>query len=154
MQEIVDWIERKALQFDHFSVWLYFASLHRCKTFAYYIINLSLAYANEKSIASFDNIVEWFKCHFFILRSKPSDLSTPVVELSIFFADHIKRYKPSAKFGDRRHGNTASARTYFYTNEAACEKNMETFLRCIEAVAGNLTIYQICILMFIVHLLR
>ena len=57
------------------------------------------------------------------------------------FADHIKRYKPSAKFGDRRHGNTASARTYFYTNEAACEKNMETFLRCIEAVAGNLTIF-------------
>ena len=57
------------------------------------------------------------------------------------FVDHIKRYKPSAKFGDRRHGNTASARTYFYTNEAACEKNMETFLRCIEAVAGNLTIF-------------
>ena len=53
-------------------------------------------------------------------------------------SDHIKRYKPSAKFGDRRDGNIASARTYFYTNEAACEKNMETFLRCIEAVAGKI----------------
>ena len=74
---------------------------------------------------------------FSILRSQPPDLSKLIVDLSILFIDHIKRYKPSAKFGDRRHGNTASARTYFYTNEAACEKNMETFLRCIEAVAGN-----------------
>ena len=27
------------------------------------------------------------------------------------------------------------ARTFFYQGEAACEKNMEVFLRCIEAVA-------------------
>ena len=150
----MDWTQSLAI-WSFFFVWLYFASLHRCKTFAYYNkINLSIAYANEKTIASFDNTVEWLKYHFSILRFNLLISSKILVTVSIFFVDHIKRYKPSAKFGDRRHGNTASARTYFYTNEAACEKNMETFLRCIEAVAGNLTIYQICILMFIVHLLR
>lgn len=30
----------------------------------------------------------------------------------------------------------AAARTYFYMNEAQCERNMETFLQSIEAVSG------------------
>jgi len=145
----LDWTQRPS----NLIIFLYDFILHLCtdaRRLHITIKNLSLAYANEKSIASFDNIVEWFKYHFLYY-----DRNLRIYQnLSIFFVDHIKRYKPSAKFGDRRHGNTASARTYFYTNEAACEKNMETFLRCIEAVAGNLTIYQICILMFIVHLLR
>ena len=50
--------------------------------------------------------------------------------------DGIKRYKAHEKFADRRQMVTG-AKTYFYQNEAQCEKNMETFLRCIEAVAGN-----------------
>ena len=50
--------------------------------------------------------------------------------------DGIKRYKAHEGFGDRRQ-MVNGARTYFYQNEAQCEKNMETFLRCIEAVAGN-----------------
>lgn len=50
--------------------------------------------------------------------------------------DGIKRYKAHEGFGDRRQ-MVNGARTYFYQNEAQCEKNMETFLRCIEAVADS-----------------
>ena len=52
--------------------------------------------------------------------------------------DNIRRYRAhtTSSASDRRF-KLHSARTYFYENEAACEKNMETFLRSIEAVAGN-----------------
>lgn len=49
----------------------------------------------------------------------------------------MKEYQPYKKFADRRKHHTV-ARTYFYMNEAQCEKNMETFIRCINAVAGML----------------
>jgi len=48
-------------------------------------------------------------------------------------ADFTK-YHYNEGFADRR--KKAVARTYFYMNEAQCEKNMDTFLQSIEAVSG------------------
>jgi proline dehydrogenase len=47
----------------------------------------------------------------------------------------LKQYHVDKTFADRRY-KVQSARTYFYLNEATCERNMETFIRCLEAVAG------------------
>ncbi|GJQ79910.1 hypothetical protein Trydic_g18354 [Trypoxylus dichotomus] len=49
--------------------------------------------------------------------------------------DSLKQYHVAKTFADRRY-KVQSARTYFYLNEATCERNMETFLQCLEAVAG------------------
>lgn len=46
-----------------------------------------------------------------------------------------KKYKAHRQFGDRR-GGVISARTYFYADEAKCDKQMETFINCIRASGG------------------
>ncbi|XP_011564591.2 proline dehydrogenase 1, mitochondrial [Plutella xylostella] len=48
----------------------------------------------------------------------------------------LKQYHVEQRFADRRY-KVYAARTYFYLNEAACERNMEAFLRSIEAVADT-----------------
>ncbi|XP_054727683.1 proline dehydrogenase 1, mitochondrial isoform X3 [Anastrepha obliqua] len=63
------------------------------------------------------------------------------VESSVSSAGDIKddgaiaQYHVDKSFADRRY-KVSSARTYFYLNEATCERNMEIFMKCLEAVSG------------------
>lgn len=50
--------------------------------------------------------------------------------------DTLPQFSVDKSFADRRY-KVQSARTYFYLNEATCEKNMETFIQCLEAVANS-----------------
>lgn len=52
----------------------------------------------------------------------------------------LPQYHVDKQFADRRY-KVQSARTYFYLNEATCERNMEVFQNCLHAVAGK--IYKI-----------
>ncbi|XP_014239972.1 proline dehydrogenase 1, mitochondrial-like [Cimex lectularius] len=47
----------------------------------------------------------------------------------------MPQYAVNKTFLDRRY-KVQSARTYFYLNEATCEKNVEIFIDCLQAVAG------------------
>ncbi|KAI5694453.1 hypothetical protein M8J77_002678 [Diaphorina citri] len=47
----------------------------------------------------------------------------------------LPQYHVAKSFADRRY-KVSSARTYFYLNEATCERNVEIFQDCLHAVAG------------------
>lgn len=50
---------------------------------------------------------------------------------------HLPQYSvDKISIADRRY-KVQSARTYFYLNEATCERNMEIFIQCLEAVANS-----------------
>ncbi|XP_045465452.1 proline dehydrogenase 1, mitochondrial [Harmonia axyridis] len=48
----------------------------------------------------------------------------------------LKQYHVDRTFADRRY-KVQSARTYFYLNEATCERNMETFIKCLAAIKDS-----------------
>lgn len=47
-------------------------------------------------------------------------------------------------FADRRY-KVSSARTYFYLNEATCERNLEIFQQSLQAVAGKMKSLEIIV---------
>lgn len=47
----------------------------------------------------------------------------------------LKKYHVEKSFADRRY-KVSSARTYFYLNEASCERNMDVFINSLEAIAN------------------
>lgn len=49
----------------------------------------------------------------------------------------LPQFHVDKQFADRRY-KVQSARTYFYLNEATCERNMEIFQNCLNAVAGKI----------------
>lgn len=65
--------------------------------------------------------------------SKPA---APGAQAPADVAPHSPQFSVDKSFADRRF-KVQSARTYFYLNEATCEKNMETFIQCLEAVANS-----------------
>ncbi|XP_041760773.1 proline dehydrogenase 1, mitochondrial isoform X1 [Anopheles merus] len=68
-------------------------------------------------------------------REVEASVSSAGTNLSEDSADSLPQYSVDKTFADRRY-KVQSARTYFYLNEATCERNMETFLECLDAVKG------------------
>lgn len=68
-------------------------------------------------------------------REVEASVSSAEANLAEDSADSLPQYSVDKTFADRRY-KVQSARTYFYLNEATCERNMETFLECLDAVKG------------------
>lgn len=75
------------------------------------------------------NRLSFFFRVFFVFRSSVSSAGDCKEEGA------MPQYHVDKSFADRRY-KVSSARTYFYLNEATCERNMEIFIKCLEAVSG------------------
>jgi len=106
-------------------------AIHRMHSFG---VKSILDYSVEEDISEAE--AEQREMNACARESTPEDYNPEELPHKGDYKDDIKRYHASQQFADRRKGNTG-ARTYFYQNEAQCEKNMEIFLRCIEAVADS-----------------
>lgn len=105
--------------------------IHRMHTFG---VKSILDYSVEEDISQ--EQAETIEMEACVPDAKKDSYNPETVPHKGSYKDEIRRYKAHKSFGDRRTG-VSGARTYFYQNEAQCEKNMETFLRCIEAVADS-----------------
>ncbi|XP_022661825.1 proline dehydrogenase 1, mitochondrial-like isoform X2 [Varroa destructor] len=64
-----------------------------------------------------------------VLQDTPNSEGSPL-------GGKLAQFQPQQKFADRR-SHHVTARTYFYLNEAQCEKNTTIFLKSVDAVAGT-----------------
>ncbi|KAL5275540.1 PRODH family protein [Megaselia abdita] len=69
------------------------------------------------------------------VESSVSEAKQPQESEDVIPDESMKKYKVDKTYADRRY-KVQSARTYFYLNEATCERNMEIFIKCLEAVSG------------------
>jgi len=103
-------------------------TIHRMHTFG---VKSILDYSVEEDVSSEDE------------SKKEMDGGTPMQKMAepVESKDAIhlqfSAHEPALGTGTSRKWKNFSARTYFYENEATCERNAETFLRCIEAVADS-----------------
>lgn len=69
-------------------------------------------------------------------EAEEREVAATTTEAAVQPGGELPQFSVDKSFADRRY-KVNSARTYFYLNEATCEKNMEIFIRCLEAVANS-----------------
>uniref|UniRef100_A0A1B6ML78 Proline dehydrogenase n=1 Tax=Graphocephala atropunctata TaxID=36148 RepID=A0A1B6ML78_9HEMI len=70
-----------------------------------------------------------------VTATQPSEANVRTDDEAAQIGGEMPQYNVNKTFADRRY-KVSSARTYFYLNEATCERNVEIFQDCLHAVAG------------------